>query len=254
MTESMTIRAMIVDDEEHARNELKYLLEEYKDVNIVSQMSNCQEALKVIETLRPHLVFMDIEMPGMSGIKAAEKIISSEFPPLIVFATAHEEFAAKAFEIDAVDYLLKPFSSKRLSRCIKRVRSLLASTLHISGQHLVNSTHQQSKQKLAIENNGKAIIIDINDITLACCSDGQIEVYANDKIYCSNMTLHDLQTKLEHQPFFRSHRSYLVNIEKIREVIPWFNGTYNLVLEGLPNMEIPVSRQQAGTLKKIFDL
>ncbi|MDD4602113.1 Sensory transduction protein LytR [bioreactor metagenome] len=252
MTKLMSIRAMIVDDEEHARNELKYLLEENGDVDIVGQTSNCHDALKVIDTLRPHLVFLDIEMPGMNGLKAAERIVTAEFPPLIVFATAHEEFAAKAFEVDAVDYLLKPFSSKRVARCIKRVRNLLSSSLHVA--YLKNPNYHQSKQKLAIENNGKAIIIDIKDITLACCCDGQIAIYANDKIYHSNMTLHDLQKRLEQQAFFRSHRSYLVNIGKIKEVIPWFNGTYNLILEGLPSMEIPVSRQQACSLKRIFDL
>lgn len=254
MTSSMVIRAMVVDDEEHARDELKYLLEDYQDVDIISQASNCQEALTQIEALRPHLVFMDIEMPGMSGIHAAEKMIDTEFPPLIVFATAHEEFAAKAFEIDAVDYLLKPFSARRVDRCIKRVRNLLSNKLQVSANQLPQLHHQPSKQKIAIENNGKAIIINIKDIMLACCSDGQLAIYAKDKIYYCNMALHDLQTRLEHHSFFRSHRAYLVNIEKIREIIPWFNGTYNLVLEGLPSVEVPVSRQQAGCLKKIFDL
>ncbi|MGI6093779.1 MAG: response regulator transcription factor [Veillonellaceae bacterium] len=254
MSTSMTIRAMIVDDEEHARNELRYLLAEYPDVEIISQSSNCSEALRVIDKLTPHLVFMDIEMPGMNGLKAAKKIAAAEFPPLIVFATAHEEFAAKAYEIDAVDYLLKPFSSKRVNRCIKRVRNLLTNRLNVSSHYLSSINSQPSKQKLAIENNGKASIIDINDIILACCVDGQVAIYTNDRTYYSNMTLHELQVRLKYQPFFRSHRSYLVNIEKIREVIPWFNGTYNLVLEGMPRMEVPVSRQHAGCLKKIFNL
>lgn len=250
---AMTIRAMIVDDEEHARNELKYLLEQYADINIVYQASNSQDALGAIQTYKPHLVFMDIEMPGMNGIKAAEKVISKDLYPLIVFSTAHEEFAAKAFEIDAIDYILKPYSARRLDRCINRVRTLLANS-SVIGSGRVLQTANQSKQRLAIENNGKAIIINTSDIIVACCEDGQISIYTDKKVYQSNITLQELQARLEQNSFFRSHRAYLVNIEKVREVIPWFNSTFNLVLEGLPDMEIPVSRQQACHLKKIFDL
>jgi len=111
-----------------------------------------------------------------------------------------------------------------------------------------------SFNKLAIETNGKVIIIDAKDVTLAYCSDGQLVIHAANKRFISNMSLHDLQQKLDDKSFFRSHRAYLVNIEKIREIIPWFNGTYNLILEGLNDIEIPVSRQQSPKLKKLFDL
>lgn len=254
MSSAPTIRAIIVDDEEHARDELKFLLGGYTDIDIVGQASNCQDTVKLVDVLRPHLVFMDIEMPGMSGLKAAEKLAISGITPLIVFATAHEEFAAKAFEIDAVDYLLKPFSAKRIERCIKRVRNMLTNRFEVSSSRLSVPNYLLSREKIAIEDNGKAIIISIHDIIVACCADGQVAIHTKDKTYYSNMTLHELQTRLGNQTFFRSHRAYLVNIEKIREVIPWFNGTFNLVLDGMPNIEVPVSRQQAGFLKKIFDL
>jgi DNA-binding LytR/AlgR family response regulator len=248
----LIIRVVLVDDEEHARNELKYLLDQYPDVQTLCQASNCQEALDAIQAYRPHLVFIDIEIPGMGGIKLAEKILDSDCSPLLVFATAHEEFALKAFELDAVDYLLKPFSSKRLDRCITRVRNLLLASHSIGINR--HTKGYVSKQKLAVENNGKTTILDIRDIILACCSEGQIIIYTETKSYQCNMAMHELQSRLDFHGFFRSHRAYLVNSEKIREIIPWFNGTFNLILDGLANMEIPVSRQQAVHLKKMFNL
>lgn len=259
MSELMrTIRAMIVDDEEHARNELQYLLNQYQDVKLVAITANYRQALDSIHRYHPHLIFMDIQMPGMNGIKLVEKILASELSPLLVFATAHEEFALKAFELDAVDYLLKPFSQRRLDRCLNRVRNLLMNTAPLESPYKdkgsAGSKSSNSWQRLAIENNGKAVILNINQIILACCSDGQLNIYTESKNYQCNMALQDLQAKLLPYNFFRSHRSYLVNLEKIKEVIPWFNGTYNLVLDGVTDIEVPVSRQQAAHLKKIFAL
>ncbi|MCX7779828.1 MAG: LytTR family transcriptional regulator DNA-binding domain-containing protein [Negativicutes bacterium] len=248
------IRTIIVDDETHARTELQYLLEQHADVQIVCQSANVKDALPAIERLQPHLVFLDIRMPGMDGMQAAEKIMENVRPPLLVFATAHEEFAVKAFELNAVDYLLKPFSAKRVDRCIGRVRSLLADAAQIDRQKFEPVNRPVPQRKLAIEVNGKAMILNMKDIVLAYCSDGQLTINTTEKTYVTNMTLQDLQLKLDEELFFRSHRAYLVNVEKIREVIPWFNGTYNLVLEGMPDKEIPVSRQNSPQLKKMFGL
>lgn len=252
------IRAMIVDDEQHAREELEYLLLQHDDVRVVYQTGNSKEILAMIEQYQPHLVFLDIRMPGIDGLQAAEKVLESQYAPLIVFATAHEEFAVKAFEINAVDYLLKPFSGKRVNRCLERIRALLDSSVEIDQRKLeamisfISSVNP--RRRIAIELNGKSVIIDEKDIVLAYCSEGQLVIHAQDKRFVSNMSLLDLQSKLDDALFFRSHRAYLINVEKIREVIPWFNGTYNLILEGLPNMEIPVSRQHAPKLKKMFEL
>ncbi|MEN6413135.1 MAG: LytTR family DNA-binding domain-containing protein [Veillonellales bacterium] len=253
-----TIRVMIVDDEEHARNELQYLLNQYQDVKLVCVAANYRQALDSIQRCQPHLIFMDIQMPGMNGIKLVEKILAADISPLLVFATAHDEFAVKAFDLDAVDYLLKPFSQRRLDQCLNRVRSLLMNYAPIEFSYGSKGTTDNpvlnSWKRLAIENHGKAVILNINNIILACCSDGQLCIYTENKNYKCNMALQDLQAKLLSHNFFRSHRSYLVNLEKIKEVIPWFNGTYNLVMEGIPDMEVPVSRQQAAYLKKIFAL
>jgi len=248
------IRAMIVDDEEPARSEIKFLLEQHPDICVVCEAANCQEALAGVRQSRPHLIFLDIEMPGVNGVNIAEKI-QEVLQPLIVFATAHEEFAIKAFELNAVDYLLKPFSPGRVAQCIEKVRSLLTARAHVAGKSSRgNPSAGCHRQTLAIEQNGKAQIINTADIIAAGSSEGQVTVYAVPKTYHVNMTLQDLQARLDENQFFRCHRGYLVNIEKIREVIPWFNGTYNLVMDGLAGMEIPVSRQQAPKLRKIFGL
>lgn len=247
------IRAMIVDDEEPARSEIRYLLEQHPDICVVCEAANYQEAMAGVRQSRPHLIFLDIEMPGVNGVNIAEKI-QEVLQPLIVFATAHEEFAIKAFELNAVDYLLKPFSPGRVAQCIDKVRSLLTARAPVVVNSAANGPVPSYRQKLAIEQNGKAQIVNTTDIIAAGSSEGQVTIYAVPKTYQVSMTLQDLQARLDENQFFRSHRGYLVNIEKIREVIPWFNGTYNLVMDGLAGMEIPVSRQQAPKLRKIFGL
>jgi DNA-binding LytR/AlgR family response regulator len=256
MTQNTVIRAMVIDDEEPARSEIKYLLEQHADVCVVCEAGNYQDALAAIRQCQPHLVFLDIEMPGMNGINVAEKI-AEILQPFIVFATAHEEFALKAFDLNAVDYLLKPFAAKRVEQCISKVRSLLAARAPVAVQAAANGAAAKPdycRQKLAIDLNGKAQIINTADIIAAGSSEGQVTIYAASGNYQVNMTLQELQNRLDEQLFFRSHRGYLVNLEKIREVIPWFNGTYNLVMEGLAGMEIPVSRPQAPKLRKMFGL
>ena len=258
MSITKIIRAMIVDDEPHAREELEYLLLQNDDVEVVYKTGNPKDVLRALETVKPHLVFLDIRMPGIDGMQTAEKIAESEFSPLIVFATAHEEFAVKAFEVNAADYLLKPFSAKRVNQCIERIRAQLVDAVEVDHRDLetlvqmINGSNPL--KKLAVEFNGKVSIIDEKDVALAYCSEGQLVIHTTDRRLTSNMSLQDLQLKLDDKLFFRSHRAYLVNIEKVREIIPWFNGTYNLILDGLPNFEVPVSRQQSPKLKKLFGL
>ena len=250
------IRVMVIDDEEPARSEIRYLLGQHPDVCIVCEAANHQEALAAVRQCRPHLIFLDIEMPGMNGIHLAEKI-QEILQPLIVFATAHEEFAFKAFELNAVDYLLKPFSPKRIAQCIDKVRGLLASGAPVAvggGLQHADGLAPVCRQKLAVEQGGKAQILATCDIIAAASSEGQVTIHTSHKTYQTNTTLQELQARLDENLFFRCHRGYLVNIEKIREVIPWFNGTYNLVLDGLSGVEVPVSRQQAPKLRKMFGL
>ena len=248
------IKVMVIDDEEPARSELRYLLEKFEDIDIIGEFDSGEEASRAIEALMPQVIFVDIEMPGLSGIQTAERVINCPTVPLVVFATAHEEFAVKAFELNAADYLLKPFSAKRITNCIHKVRSLLTETRAAAqNKRDTGGIQPHSLPKLAIEHNGKAYVINTRDIIAVYCTEGQLAIQLAEKCYYSNMSLQDLQARLDGRLFFRTHRAYLVNIEKIRELIPWFNGTYNLILEGF-GRDVPVSRQQVPKLKKIFGL
>ncbi|MDR3591455.1 MAG: LytTR family DNA-binding domain-containing protein [Negativicutes bacterium] len=255
MNASNCIRAMIVDDEQPARSELRFLLEQHPEVCIVCEAGSFKEAAATIRHCQPHLIFLDIEMPGTNGIRLAEKI-QENFEPLIVFATAHEEFAVKAFELNAVDYLLKPFSAKRIAQCIAKVRSLLAARkpVQVAAADDADSPAGPLRQKLAVEQGGKTCVIDVKDIIAVRSFEGHVCIFTTEKEFQAAMTLQELQSRLDEEQFFRCHRGFLVNIAYIREIIPWFSGTYNLILQGLPNLEIPVSRQQAPRLKKIFAL
>jgi two-component system LytT family response regulator/two-component system response regulator LytT len=187
------IRAMIIDDEEPARSEIKFLLEQHPDICVVSEAANFQEAMAGVRQSRPHLIFLDIEMPGVNGVNIAEKI-QEILQPLIVFATAHEEFAIKAFELNAVDYLLKPFSPARVAQCIEKVRSLLTARAPVAVNNTPGDPNSVCyRQKLAIEQNGKAQIVNTADIIAAGSSEGQVTIYSGPKTYQVNMTLQDLQ-------------------------------------------------------------
>ncbi|MDF2874799.1 MAG: lytR 1 [Sporomusa sp.] len=247
------IRVIVVDDEEPSRSELRYLLEQFDDIKIIGEFNSGEEVSRALVTLNPHLIFIDIEMPGINGIQTAEKISKNNSVPLLVFATAHEEFAVKAFELNAVDYLLKPFSAKRVSQCIGKVRNLLNEAMSATLKLRDAGVMLHSLQKLAIEYNGKTYVVDTKSIIAVCCTEGQLSIHLANKCYYSNMSLQDFQSRLDERLFFRTHRAYLVNLEKIREMVPWFNGTYNLILEGF-DRDVPVSRQQVSKLKKLFGL
>lgn len=253
-----TIRTFIVDDEQPSRNELRYLLGKFEDVRVVGEAASYNEAIRFISTQQPHVVFLDIQLTGITGIQMAKELMQLPLSPFVVFATAHNEYAIEAFDVNAIDYLLKPFSEAKLERCIKKIKSFFidrsAMPITKTNKQLNNAAVCMENQKLAIETNGKAYIINTNDIVYACCNDGQVIVHTTDKVYQTHLTLQDLQMRINRKAFFRCHRSYLVNLEKIREIIPWFNGTYNLVLDGVQNKEIPVSRQQAPIIKTIFNL
>jgi len=255
MSAPNNIRAMIVDDEEPARSELRFLLEQHPDICVVCEAGSFQEAVVTIRHCQPHLIFLDIEMPGTNGIALAEKI-QENFEPLIVFATAHDEFALKAFELDAVDYLLKPFSAKRIAQCIAKVRNLLAARKQVQVNVALKGEDAAGlkRQKLAVDQGGKTCVLDVKDIIAVRSFEGHVCIVTAEKVYQVSMTLQELQSRLDEEQFFRSHRGFLVNISYVREIIPWFSGTYNLILQGLPDLEIPVSRQQAPKLKKIFSL
>jgi len=240
----MSIRVMIAEDEKLAREELTFLLQQENDILLLPSASNGKELLELMETHQPQVIFLDMQMPEMEGIQAARTLHSLKNPPLLVFCTAYEDYAVEAFELSAVDYLLKPFEGGRLQETLSRVRSRLAHQAPPAD----GKKESLKLAKLLIDDGNRMFVIDPETIMYAVREDRFIKIHTAAQEYTSKMTLQQLEEKLTAYPFFRTHRSYLVNIHFVSEIIPWFNGAYNIVLKGPQQLQIPVSRSAAREL------
>ncbi|WP_100523436.1 LytR/AlgR family response regulator transcription factor [Mycobacteroides abscessus] len=243
----MKIRVMIAEDERLAREELKYLLEQEEDIEVLPSASNGLELLQLVEEHEPDVVFLDIHMPEMQGLQAARMLSSRKKSPFIVFSTAHEDYAVEAFDLDAVDYLLKPYDHHRLKQTLQRIRNRIRET---SGPESTPNGGQSSTKvaKLLVDDGERLIVVDPETIMYAVREERVIQIHTKDHVYTSKMTLQQLEEKLTTYSFYRTHRSFLVNMNVVLELIPWFNGTYNLILKDGKRTQIPVSRSSAKEL------
>jgi len=259
----MSLSAVIVDDEQLARDELAFLLKDVGDIDVVAQGKNGVEAVNLIREHNPDLLFLDVQMPGLDGFGVIKKLLDRKVPlPKIVFATAFDQYAVKAFEVNAVDYLLKPFDKKRVAQSVQRARN----TLEGSGssadkiETLVKMLESQRPQtsKILLKAAGRLFLINQKDICFASIEDGIITVVTggpNGMEGQSNCrTLEELLDSLDSNLFWRAHRSYLVNINRIKEVVPWFKSSYQLRMDDKKQTEIPVSRAQTKRLRELFGL
>ena len=252
--------ALIVDDEKLARDELAFLLKSFPEVEIIGTAGNGLEALKRIEADTPDLVFMDVHMPGLDGLGAVRKLIDAGGDlPHFIFATAYDQYAVEAFEVNAVDYLLKPIDKERLAVSIERARkrSEVPQSPDRVEQLLaqMESRVSPSRAKLLIKSNNRMLLVDAEEVVYAATQDGVISVVSTTVEGQSNYkTIEELQSSLDSLDFWRPHRSYLVNINKIKEVIPWFKSTYQLRMSDKEQTEIPVSRAQTKRLRELFKL
>ena len=261
----MPLSAVIVDDEQLARDELAYLLKNADDVNVIAQGKNGLEGVNLIREHNPDLVFLDVQMPGLDGFGVIKKLLDKKVPlPKIVFATAFDQYAVKAFEVNAVDYLLKPFDKKRVSQSVQKAKAKLEadSPSASSGKFeaLVRMLESQKPQasKVLLKSAGRMFLVNQKDICFASIEDGVISVAttgANGMEGQSNCrTLEELLESLDPNLFWRAHRSYLVNINRIKEVVPWFKSSYQLRMDDKKQTEIPVSRAQTKRLRELFGL
>ena len=259
----MSLSAVIVDDEQLARDELAYLLKNVGDVEVVAQGKNGVEAVNLIRQHNPDLVFLDVQMPGLDGFDVIKKLLDKKVPlPKIVFATAFDQYAVKAFEVNAVDYLLKPFDKKRVAQSVQRARAKLDSSTASSDklETLVRMLESQKPQasKVLLKSTGRLFLVNQKDICFASIEEGVITVVtggANGMEGQSNCrTLEELLDSLDPNLFWRAHRSYLVNINRIKEVVPWFKSSYELRMDDKKQTEIPVSRAQTKRLRELFGL
>lgn len=255
----MPITCVIVDDEELALEELRYLLESMAEVEVAGQGRNGLEAIKLVEELEPDLLFLDIQMPGLNGFQVVEALLKKDALPEVVFVTAYDQYAVQAFDVNVVDYILKPVEKARLEKAIQRVKKQLDSKTVTENRlrELLNmmTPASQKKTKLLVKDKNRHILIDSDEVIYATVSEGVVSVAAKELVGDTNYrTLEDLQADLDPEVFWRVHRSYLVNINKIKEVIPWFNRTLQLKMHDRNETEIPVSRAHAKRFKEYLKL
>jgi two-component system response regulator LytT len=260
---TMSLSAVIVDDEQLARDELAFLLNEVEDVEVVAQGKNGVEAVSLVREHDPDLLFLDVQMPGLDGFGVIKKLLDKKVSlPKIIFATAFDQYAVKAFEVNAVDYLLKPFDRKRVVQSIERARTKIEAGGGAAEQleTLVRMLGNQKPQalKVLLKATGRMFLVNQKDICYASIADGVISVVTsgvNGMEGQSNCrTLEELLESLDPALFWRAHRSYLVNINRIKEVVPWFKSSYQLRMDDKKQTEVPVSRAQTKRLRELFGL
>ena len=277
----MPLSALIIDDEQLAREELRYLLGSVGGVDVIGEGSNGIEAVGLIEEHRPDMVFLDVQMPGLDGFAVLKQLAEHkaahaathpadepEPMPQIVFATAFDQYAVRAFDVHAVDYLLKPFDRGRVQQAVERVRGRLSGTPAESQQdsqpqsqldRLLRLLDQrpaaQQRAKLIVQAQSRLLLIDQRDICYAAIDEGVIRVVTQQIEGQSKCrTLEELLEQLDPALFWRAHRGFVVNINHIREVVPWFKSSYQLRMDDRQQTEIPVSRSQTRHLRELFNL
>jgi two-component system response regulator LytT len=259
----MSLSAVIVDDEQLARDELAFLLKGAGDVNVIAQGKNGLEAINLIREHNPDLLFLDVQMPGLDGFGVIKKLLDKKIPlPKIVFATAFDQYAVKAFEVNAVDYLLKPFDKKRVAQSIQKARAKMESSAPSDKLEtlvrMLESQKTQPTSKVLIKSAGRLFLVDQKDICYASIEDGVISVVTagmhGTEGQSNCRTLEELLDSLDPKLFWRAHRSYLVNINRIKEVVPWFKSSYQLRMDDKKQTEVPVSRAQTKRLRELFGL
>jgi two-component system response regulator LytT len=253
---SVVISAIVVDDEKLASDELAYQLREFPDVEVIATASNGLEAVQLIVDLEPDLVFLDVQMPGLDGMGVLRKLREKNIPlPYFVMATAYDQYAVEAFKWEALDYLLKPVEKERLAQAIDRARKGVAERQKAAPAELPPPKPSLQRTKLLVKSNQRNYIVDAQDVVYATIEDGLITVVASNLEGQSNYrTIEELQSNLDADTFWRVHRSYLVNIHRIKEVIPWFKSSFQLRMDDKKQTEIPVSRVQTKRLRALLKL
>ncbi|WP_227767559.1 LytR/AlgR family response regulator transcription factor [Zhaonella formicivorans] len=260
----MPAKVVIVDDEIPAREELRYLLEQASTWKILGEADNGQEAVELIKELQPDVVFLDIHLQDMNGFSVAQQILEGPKMPLIVFATAYDEYAVKAFEVNAVDYLLKPFTIERVKKTVERVDSVLKAGTGKPGKEKftlnlekmlqeLNFRKSKINTKLTVWENDRLLVLNPKDIIFAFTDGKAVVLRTATKDYVSDFTLQELEDRLAEYGFLRVHRGYLINLDMIKEILPWFHNTYKVVMRDKEETEIPVGRTHLKELREILN-
>ena len=265
MEDTASLRTVVVDDEQLARDELCFLLGQLGGIDVVAQAGNGLEALRVIEEHTPDLIMLDVQMPGLTGFEVARRLLDTGIESQLVFVTAYDQHAIEAFEVNAVDYLLKPVEAERLETAVERVRRRVQTDRPAPrpapvGDDLEKllqllSSRQERREQLAVKVGDRFMLIRTDEVVHASVEDDVITVVTNSLSGTSNYrTLDELQARLDPAVFWRVHRSHLVNINRIKEIVPWFSRNYILKMRDAKGSEIPVSRSQTKRLREYLRL
>jgi len=257
----MKINCILIDDEQPAREELAYLLSKYSEIEIIGQESSASGAVKSIKLNTPDFIFLDIQMPGKSGFDVVTQIRDMANPPLIVFITAYDQYAVDAFEKNAVDYIMKPFSQSRLEKSLNRVKKILYQTkknlIQKELTHLIEKTAGIKKAKrISVEHKGRILLLDSGDIVFCRYHDKKIFIHTQIKNYTlyGINTLDNLEQHLDSGSFFRSHRNTVLNLDHIKEFSPWFHGKYSIVMRDSEQTELVVTRDRVKMFRHLLGI
>lgn len=236
------MNCIVVDDEYPAREELKHFISRFSNINIEAEFDDSIKALEYIEKNKPNIIFLDINMPRLDGMALARIVNNFEKKCIIVFITAYREHAVDAFEIEAFDYIMKPYSEERIVSTLKRLEIIKG-----------NSLKTDVSKKITLKKNNKLKVIDVNDICYCEAQERETVIYTSSDKYVEHCSISEFYKKLPSSIFFKTHRSYIVNLDKISEIIPWFNNTYMIKLKGI-NEEVPVSRNNINNFKHLMGI
>jgi two-component system LytT family response regulator len=250
----MTLRTLIIDDEPLARTALSRLLKRDRDINVIGQCGDGEAALQAIQQLQPDLVFLDVQMPEMDGFQVVEAV-GIEQMPVTIFVTAYDRYAIRAFDSNAVDYLLKPFASDRLSRAVARARDRCQGRQDKETARrlfsLLGSRYQfDYVQRLTVASGGRILFVSVAEIDWIEAEGNYPRLHVERRIYDVRETLQALMEKLDPREFIRIHRSTIVNIRRIREVQPWFQGSHMVLLQS--GEELRMSRYQRDAVDRLL--
>ncbi len=256
-----SISTLLADDEQLALDELQYLLKDFPEIEVTGTASDGLKAVEMAEDLEPDLMFLDVQMPGLDGMSAIRRIKDGDgHVPYFVLATAYDQYAVEAFRLEALDYVLKPIEKGRLAQVITRAKKFIAERARSLEAQIApalesNARPLLQRSKVLVRSQGRNLIVDAHDIVYATIDDGLITVIASGIEGMSNYrTIEELQSNLDPETFWRVHRSYLVNINRIKEVIPWFKSSFQLRMDDKKHTEVPVSRVQTKRLRALLKL
>jgi DNA-binding LytR/AlgR family response regulator len=246
----MPLRALVVEDEQPALEELCYRLREADPTAEVERAATALEALRLLRQRRFDAVFVDIQMPGLSGLELVDFVNALDSPPAVVFVTAYEEYAVRAFELRAVDYLLKPVAPDRLRETLERLQGNRGRP----AAELEPAPRAAGLDKLPVEAAGRTVLIDLPEIRYAEARDNIVYVRTYDRFYPTRFALHELERRLPNPPFLRIHRAFLANMRNVSEIRPYFNGTYLIKVNDISGTELTVSRGRVKDLRTLLGL